>query len=712
MPERMSEYEGYDWESPVEVVPEEPELSEWFADLDEHHVDSGRHSFDPIDVASHPAELEEDLEGWQAEADPEFEIWGEEHEAEQDDSAALATEFDDEAELDEFSAEVDMPEALHLEEEFWEEPEAESFDVDPEVVWLDLAPGEAAADFHADDFEEEDPDEGALLPDDEAFGWEEYEAVLGEEAYEDFDHEFGHLDDEDYQLAAPETAEYGLLGDEEEDLVFSELAEADESYFESEGPRRRVRFPSGEALPVVRGAEETEDDEYYDPHRKSAGRGCTRSDNPLLDTGRAQASKRLSKNFTVSELARSGRKRFSKARIDPDLIRCLQAIRDHVGKPVRITSGYRSWGYNRNVYARRKKKPTRSQHCSGRAADIKIRGMTGQEIALAAIEACGGKLGLGVGKSFAHIDVRGCLAVWVYKSVGTGSKRSEIRLAIRRHARRRAGRRPRASDTLGTSGGGVAGTAEIAKRARDKLARHLRLIADVQAMELGEAVFTEAEYYAKVLPAYEAYIVDLGIWHADFDVKARFPFPSSCNLTDVDRRCIEPVITEGDAAHDPPASSGGAGARSASLESVEDRVIAGNFDALTGITIPNLPYGKAKTSWPRISATAKDWAAKGPHVRIKVGGRWRELLVRVDSAGKLSIKQLGKKLNKQQLAQAKQAVTSSLKDKSFRRLLWNRSGKAVRHIVDNRNNPAFNLRAAKTKEIIRMMKWLRDQGLK
>ena len=101
----------------------------------------------------------------------------------------------------------------------------------------------------------------------------------------------------------------------------------------------------------------------------------------MLDTGPVHKDKKLSKSFTVRELTTSGGVSADVARIDPKLVEALQRLHDQVGKTVKITSGFRSWKRNKQVYERRKKQPTRSQHCGGRAADISIKGMNGLEIA-------------------------------------------------------------------------------------------------------------------------------------------------------------------------------------------------------------------------------------------------------------------------------------------------------------------------------------------
>jgi uncharacterized protein YcbK (DUF882 family) len=177
-----------------------------------------------------------------------------------------------------------------------------------------------------------------------------------------------------------------------------------------------VTFLSGGSLRIVSGPT-GHGEEHYDPNQTG---------NPLLDTSAAVRSTRLSASFAVDELAQSGGKKFDKARIDPELVRCLQKLRDRVGKPIHVTSGYRSYIYNEGVYEKRHKKPTMSRHSSGQAADVRIAGMTGMEIAKAAIDACGTNIGVGIANTFAHVDVRGVWARWTYLGAGTAQERQAI----------------------------------------------------------------------------------------------------------------------------------------------------------------------------------------------------------------------------------------------------------------------------------------------
>jgi uncharacterized protein YcbK (DUF882 family) len=202
-----------------------------------------------------------------------------------------------------------------------------------------------------------------------------------------------------------------------------------EAFFERETTSAACVFPSGIRLQVVSGPTGP-GQEHYDPN--NAGE-------PLYDTSGAARSTRLSTNFVVSEFATSGGQQSSMARISCALVSCLQRIRDHVAKPVSITSGYRSYKYNIELYQRRGQTPTNSQHSSGRAADISIAGMRGLDIAKLAMELCGTELGVGVANTYAHVDVRGSYARWTYLDNSAEDARIKAELDAHRD-RLRAGR--------------------------------------------------------------------------------------------------------------------------------------------------------------------------------------------------------------------------------------------------------------------------------
>jgi uncharacterized protein YcbK (DUF882 family) len=93
----------------------------------------------------------------------------------------------------------------------------------------------------------------------------------------------------------------------------------------------------------------------------------------------------LSKNFTLSEFTESATA--SKYKLDntpsPEVIKnleklcvnCLQKLRDKIGMPIKISSGYRSILVNKKV-----KGSDTSQHIKGEAADIKVEGLTPKQL--------------------------------------------------------------------------------------------------------------------------------------------------------------------------------------------------------------------------------------------------------------------------------------------------------------------------------------------
>ncbi len=128
---------------------------------------------------------------------------------------------------------------------------------------------------------------------------------------------------------------------------------------------------------------------------------------------------RLEKNFYLKEFdCRDGtsvpEELMENVRI---LAKNLQVLRDFLGKPIRIISGYRSPQYNRKIGGAR-----RSQHMQARAADIKVPGMEPKEIKRIILSLIGsGQLapgGVGLYKTFVHYDTRGRNARWY----GSGMK--------------------------------------------------------------------------------------------------------------------------------------------------------------------------------------------------------------------------------------------------------------------------------------------------
>ena len=79
------------------------------------------------------------------------------------------------------------------------------------------------------------------------------------------------------------------------------------------------------------------------------------------------STRQLSPNFKVREFACKGS---DVVLLDDELVVLLQCIREHFGKPVHITSGYRTAAHNAAVGGSKS-----SQHLLGRAADFYVEGV-------------------------------------------------------------------------------------------------------------------------------------------------------------------------------------------------------------------------------------------------------------------------------------------------------------------------------------------------
>lgn len=93
---------------------------------------------------------------------------------------------------------------------------------------------------------------------------------------------------------------------------------------------------------------------------------------------------------------------------DPDLIRKLDALREDLGRPIIINSGYRCEQHNQNVGG-----SPNSQHLYGKAADIRCTGITPE--ALARYAGKYGFDGIGLYRWGIHVDVRGYKARWDFR---------------------------------------------------------------------------------------------------------------------------------------------------------------------------------------------------------------------------------------------------------------------------------------------------------
>jgi len=103
----------------------------------------------------------------------------------------------------------------------------------------------------------------------------------------------------------------------------------------------------------------------------------------------------LSEHFKESEFAC---KHCGEVKVDKKLIELLEELRRYFGQAVSITSGYRCELHNEAVGGARK-----SQHMTGKAADIKIKGITPKEVAERARKTFGF---VKIYKSWVHVDVR------------------------------------------------------------------------------------------------------------------------------------------------------------------------------------------------------------------------------------------------------------------------------------------------------------------
>lgn len=97
--------------------------------------------------------------------------------------------------------------------------------------------------------------------------------------------------------------------------------------------------------------------------------------------------------------------------LQPTLMYRLDALRGMIQRPFVINSGYRTRTHNTKVGGE-----SRSQHLYGRAVDVSTAGWSGEDrIKLVVYARRMGFKGIGVGKTYVHLDVRtGNPAAWTY----------------------------------------------------------------------------------------------------------------------------------------------------------------------------------------------------------------------------------------------------------------------------------------------------------
>lgn len=115
--------------------------------------------------------------------------------------------------------------------------------------------------------------------------------------------------------------------------------------------------------------------------------------------------KKVSTNFRVREFACQDGS--DVVVIADKLVNILQAIRNHFGQPVTLTSGYRTISHNKKVGGE-----DYSQHTYGTAADIQVAGVSPSDVADYAERLLPGTGGVGRYATFTHVDVRSAKSRW------------------------------------------------------------------------------------------------------------------------------------------------------------------------------------------------------------------------------------------------------------------------------------------------------------
>ena len=119
----------------------------------------------------------------------------------------------------------------------------------------------------------------------------------------------------------------------------------------------------------------------------------------------ADGRKAISRHFKVREYrSRDGADPIF---VSPRLVELVQNIRTHFGRPLIITSGYRTPRHNAAIGG-----AAHSQHLYGRAADIVVVGVSPEQVADYAECLMPHSGGVGRYRSFTHVDVRADKARW------------------------------------------------------------------------------------------------------------------------------------------------------------------------------------------------------------------------------------------------------------------------------------------------------------
>ena len=116
----------------------------------------------------------------------------------------------------------------------------------------------------------------------------------------------------------------------------------------------------------------------------------------IMDT---EANEKIGQHFKVREFACKDGSQV--VFVDSYLVSIRDILRNQVGKPVYINSGYRTPTRNKEVGGAKY-----SYHMRGMAADIRVEGMTAKEIANKLNKIIPSECGIIVYKTWVHIDTR------------------------------------------------------------------------------------------------------------------------------------------------------------------------------------------------------------------------------------------------------------------------------------------------------------------
>lgn len=116
----------------------------------------------------------------------------------------------------------------------------------------------------------------------------------------------------------------------------------------------------------------------------------------IVDT---DANEKIGQHFKVKEFACKDGSQV--VFIDDHLVSILDILRNQVGKPVIITSGYRTPEWNKKCNGAKY-----SYHMRGMAADIRVNGISAKELADKLNKIVPNECGIIVYNSWVHFDVR------------------------------------------------------------------------------------------------------------------------------------------------------------------------------------------------------------------------------------------------------------------------------------------------------------------